>query len=41
MGFDEAAIPTESDRFIQIDTEHGVRRFKSAQRVHVGFAFFD
>ena len=40
MGFNEAAIASKTDGFIQIDTEHGVGRFKSAQRVHVGFGFF-
>ena len=40
MGFDEPAIPTKPDGFIQIDTEHGVGCFKTAQRAHVGFGFF-
>jgi len=40
MGFDEAAIATKTDRFIQIDTEHGVGCFKSTQRVYIGFGFF-
>jgi hypothetical protein len=33
MGFDEPAIATKSDGFIQIDTEHGVRCFKPTQRI--------
>jgi hypothetical protein len=40
MGFEEAAIATKTDGFIQIDTEHGVGCFKSAQRVHICFGFF-
>jgi len=30
IGLDETPVSTQSDRFIQIDTEHGVGRFKSA-----------
>lgn len=41
MGFDHAAIPSKTDGFIQIDTEHGVGCFKTAQRVQVGFGFFN
>jgi hypothetical protein len=40
MRFGEAAIAAKTNGFIQIDTKHGVGRFKSAQRVHVGFRFF-
>ena len=40
MSFAEAAMTAKADGFIQIDTEHGVRRFKTTQRVQVCFGFF-
>lgn len=39
MGFDEPAITTKADGFIQIDTEHGVGRFKATQCVQVCSGF--
>ena len=35
MRFSETAIAAKAEGFIQIDTEHGVRRFKTAQSVQV------
>jgi len=40
MGFSESAMTAKADGFIQIDTEHGVRCFKTVQGVQVSSGFF-
>jgi hypothetical protein len=40
MGFSEPPMTTKAEGFIQIDAEHGVRRFKTTQRVQVRSGFF-
>ena len=40
MGFSDPAIAPKTDGFIQIDTEHGIGRFKTTQCVQVGSGFF-